>query len=158
MNKKVVARIILIILIILNCIFIFKFSSEKSEKSDVRSGRVIQAIVELNPKTKNLSDEEKEKIKEDIVMPVRKTAHFTIYMNLGMLLFLCSKTFNAEDKKNVLGSLTFAFLYACTDEIHQMFVSGRSGEFRDVCIDSCGALFGILIVFFLWKIVKKISK
>lgn len=158
MNKKVVARIILIILIILNCIFIFKFSSEKSEKSDVRSGRVIQAIVELNPKTKNLSDEEKEKIKEDIVMPVRKTAHFTIYMSLGMLLFLCSKTFNAEDKKNVLGSLTFAFLYACTDEIHQMFVSGRSGEFRDVCIDSCGALFGILIVFFLWKIVKKISK
>ena len=158
MNKKVVARIILIILIILNCIFIFKFSSEKSEKSDVRSGRVIQAIVELNPKTKNLSDEEKEKIKEDIVMPVRKTAHFTIYMNLGMLLFLCSKTFNAEDKKNVLVSLTFAFLYACTDEIHQMFVSGRSGEFRYVCIDSCGALFGILIVFFLWKIVKKISK
>lgn len=158
MNKKVVARIILIILIILNCIFIFKFSSEKSEKSDVRSGRVIQAIVELNPKTKNLSDEEKEKIKEDIVMPVRKTAHFTIYMSLGMLLFLCSKTFNAEDKKNVLGSLTIAFLYACTDEIHQMFVSGRSGEFRDVCIDSCGALFGIIIVFFLWKIVKKISK
>ena len=158
MNKKVVARIILIILIILNCIFIFKFSSEKSEKSDVRSGRVIQAIVELNPKTKNLSDEEKEKIKEDIVMPVRKTAHFTIYMSLGMLLFLCSKTFNAEDKKNVLVSLTFAFLYACTDEIHQMFVSGRSGEFRDVCIDSCGALFGIIIVFFLWKIVKKISK
>ena len=155
MKKKIIIRIILIILILINCITIFKFSSEKSDKSDVTSGRVIQSIINLNPKTRNLNDEEKEKVKEQIVVPVRKTAHFTIYTSLGVLSFLYLKTFEIEDKKQILGSLLFSFLYACTDEIHQLFVPGRSGELKDVCIDSSGALFGIIIVFFLLKIVKK---
>lgn len=155
MKKKIIIRIILIILILINCITIFKFSSEKSDKSDVTSGRVIQSIINLNPKTRNLNDEEKEKVKEQIVVPVRKTAHFTIYTSLGVLSFLYLKTFEIEDKKRILGSLLFSFLYACTDEIHQLFVPGRSGELKDVCIDSSGALLGIIIVFFLLKIVKK---
>ena len=32
-----------------------------------------------------------------------------------------------------------------TDEIHQLFVPGRSGEIRDVCIDSLGVITGIII-------------
>jgi len=34
-------------------------------------------------------------------------------------------------------------LYAVTDEIHQLFVPGRSGELRDVMIDSIAALVGV---------------
>lgn len=34
--------------------------------------------------------------------------------------------------------------YAVTDEFHQSFVPGRSCEFRDVVIDSCGVLTGVL--------------
>ena len=33
-----------------------------------------------------------------------------------------------------------------TDEIHQLFISGRSGEIRDVCIDSLGVITGIIIL------------
>ena len=36
-------------------------------------------------------------------------------------------------------------LYACTDEFHQRFVPGRSGELRDVGIDCCGVLTGVLL-------------
>lgn len=32
-----------------------------------------------------------------------------------------------------------AVLYACTDEYHQLFVPGRSGQLRDVMIDAVGA-------------------
>lgn len=155
MNKENIIRLILIVLILTNCIIIFRFSSEKSEQSDVSSGRVIETIVNLNPKTKNLSEVEKEQIKEKIVVPVRKTAHFTIYTSLGILSFGLLATFKIKDYQKIFGSLLFAFLYACTDEIHQLFVAGRSGEFRDVCIDTCGALFGIIIVYFLYKILRE---
>ena len=37
-------------------------------------------------------------------------------------------------------------LYAMTDEIHQSFVPGRSCELRDMGIDSCGVLAGVLVV------------
>ena len=42
-------------------------------------------------------------------------------------------------------------LYAVTDEIHQMFSEGRSCEFRDICIDAGGVLFGVLIIHLIWR-------
>ena len=35
--------------------------------------------------------------------------------------------------------------YSITDEIHQIFVSGRSGEIRDIIVDTCGSTVGILL-------------
>lgn len=43
-------------------------------------------------------------------------------------------------------SLPLSVLYACSDELHQHFVPGRSGEIRDVLVDSAGVLIGILIL------------
>ena len=150
--KKLITRAILVILIIINCITIFKFSSEQAEQSNNSSGKVVEAIVENSPKTKNLNKKEKEKKKEEIVTPVRKTAHFSVYMCLGALIYSLCRTFKGENWKKVLISIGLAFLYACSDEIHQLFVGGRSGEFRDVCIDSSGAAFGIFIVWVGWKV------
>ena len=64
MNKKIILRIVLLILIIINCLVIFKFSSEKSEESNQTSGIVIEKIIEINPYTKNLDEAKKEEIKE----------------------------------------------------------------------------------------------
>lgn len=36
-----------------------------------------------------------------------------------------------------------AVLYAASDEIHQLFVPGRSGQLSDVILDSAGALAGV---------------
>lgn len=157
-GKIQIVRIILVILIIINCLVIFKFSSEQSEKSDNRSGVVVEKIIELNPENKKLSPEEIEKKKERIVTPVRKTAHFSIYTCLGVLLYTFSKTFKGKEKVKVLVSILLAFLYACSDELHQYFVPGRSSEFRDVCIDTCGAIFGIIVVFLMYCGVKVMKK
>ncbi|MBR2778883.1 MAG: VanZ family protein [Firmicutes bacterium] len=46
----------------------------------------------------------------------------------------------------------FGTFYAVTDEVHQMLVPGRSGECRDVLIDSAGVLAGILLVIIVFKI------
>ncbi|MBQ3466792.1 MAG: VanZ family protein, partial [Oscillospiraceae bacterium] len=42
-----------------------------------------------------------------------------------------------------LTGLLFCFLYACSDEFHQLFVPGRAGMFSDVLIDTVGVLFGL---------------
>ena len=39
--------------------------------------------------------------------------------------------------------MLIATAYAATDELHQVFVPGRSAEFTDVLLDSLGALAGI---------------
>jgi hypothetical protein len=54
-------------------------------------------------------------------------------------------------------SILFSFLYACTDELHQIFVPGRSAQFRDVLIDTLGASFGIAITYLTIKFFKKIK-
>ena len=54
-------------------------------------------------------------------------------------------------------SIIFSFLYACTDEIHQIFVPGRSAQFRDVLIDTLGASFGATITYLTIKFFAKIK-
>ena len=36
--------------------------------------------------------------------------------------------------------------FAALDEFHQLFVEGRAGSLKDVLIDSCGSLTGIIFV------------
>lgn len=89
---------------------------------------------------------------EDIITTlVRKSAHIFMYFVLGILSFNVLRGYNLNQKRVVLYSILFAFLYAITDEIHQMFVPGRSGEVRDVLIDTISAALG---VFVFWGILK----
>ena len=59
-----------------------------------------------------------------------------------------------SDAKLFLLALCSSFLYACTDELHQLFVSGRSGQFTDVLIDTLGALFGCLLLLMIRRLRK----
>lgn len=59
------------------------------------------------------------------------------------------------DAKNTRIPWCFATLYAISDEFHQTFVSGRSGEPLDVCIDGSGALLGVLLAFAITKLIGK---
>lgn len=73
---------------------------------------------------------------------VRKGAHFNAYLILGLLL---AKAMKPDDRKAYFSVLLLCIFYAMSDEFHQTFVSGRSGEVRDVLIDSTGSLTGILL-------------
>ena len=48
-------------------------------------------------------------------------------------------------------------LYAISDEIHQLFVPGRTGCILDVGIDTLGIITGIIIFMIFIKILKKNS-
>ena len=86
---------------------------------------------------------------------VRKLAHFTIYAMLGFNTFYMYKNYGV--KHSALYALVTCILYACSDEWHQSFVSGRSPQITDICIDTCGALSLILLNMGLirWKSSQK---
>jgi VanZ family protein len=75
---------------------------------------------------------------------IRKCAHFLEYMILALLAFNLLKLY-FNSKQVVIFTITFVFLYACSDEIHQLFVLGREGAIRDVIIDTCGGSVLVLI-------------
>ena len=157
--KTVIIRIILLTLIILNCLTIFVFSSEIDVDSSSRSGRVADFIVETIPSLRNMSDIEKETLKSEVLQPiVRKLAHLTIYTTLGMFSMSLALTYKGTHYQKGLSSFVFCLLYSISDEIHQLYVPGRSGEVRDVFIDILGALIGILLITFIAKIYRKIKK
>ena len=60
--------------------------------------------------------------------------------------------------KPALYSIIFCFLYACSDEIHQMFLDGRTAKIMDVCIDTCGSMIGNMICFVIDRIKNKYKK
>ena len=75
---------------------------------------------------------------------VRKTAHFTIYLVLGLCVNETLRLWGLEHRSRLLLSLLICFVYACSDEWHQTFVPGRAGQFRDVLLDTAGSLTGLL--------------
>ena len=76
---------------------------------------------------------------------VRKSAHIIAYFILGILMYRALRITIRRWRTRTVASfaLLSCSLYAVTDEIHQLFVPGRSGELRDVMIDSIAALVGV---------------
>ncbi len=68
-------------------------------------------------------------------MLVRKAAHFTNYAILFWLLY------RGPLRNRPYVAFGLCVLYAMTDEVHQIFVPGRTASIYDVALDSTGALF-----------------
>lgn len=60
------------------------------------------------------------------------------------------KVYKLGAKKTVSLSIISSLTYATTDEIHQLFVAGRSCELRDVIIDTIASGLGIAIFFLIY--------
>ncbi len=73
----------------------------------------------------------------------RKAAHTFLYLILGVLIYNALRTHTMTRKKAVLLAIVIACGYACFDEMHQLFIHGRSGEVRDVLIDTAAASIGV---------------
>ena len=149
-----IRKVVKLLLVIAWMGLIFSFSNDTGVKSTKKSdGLIIKAAeVFLN---RNLSDIEKDNLTKFLVVPVRKGAHLFVYSVLGILIFSFITEFISIGYKSLICSFIFSFLYACSDEIHQMFVSGRSGQISDVVLDTIGAGIGIILCLFIFRRRKK---
>lgn len=126
-----IRKIIKFILIILWMMLIFSFSNDTGNVSTKKSDGFIIKIVE-SISGRKLSEAEKEKWTTYLVVPVRKGAHLGVYFVLGILVFSFISEFMIISYKSILLSIGISILYACSDEIHQLLVPGRSGQIKDV--------------------------
>lgn len=116
---------------------IFYMSHQPGDVSSKQSGLVLKIFEILGL---NLSD----KFGELASFIVRKAAHFTEYF---ILYWLISNVlgFYYNTKEMLIYGLIATILYAISDEIHQYFIPARAMAFKDVLIDSSGAILSMLI-------------
>lgn len=149
-------KIISITLVILWMILVFWFSSQIGDDSQVTSGNTIRKIITFI--NNNIDKVKLEEIVELLQPIVRKLAHFTLYTLGGILIFNFFNSFKLKNREKIGYSLLVGALYAITDEIHQLFVPGRSGMIKDVFIDSLGIITGVLICVVVVKLFKIMFK
>ena len=118
-----ILRGVLIVLLVGTFWLIFGFSSQDAPKSSSISKEVTKGLVN----TFHRNDNEKSKLQriKQLEPVIRKCAHFSIYMVVGILLICLFNTYNIDNKKKILICLAIGFAYACSDEIHQIFVSRK---------------------------------
>ena len=134
---------------ILWMVLIFQFSGQQGEVSGGVSLELTEGFARILHSTV-MGDRSVEELTEILHPLIRKAAHMTEYAILFVLLFLSFRQLLSSPASMAVSILT-AFVYACTDEIHQVFVNGRSGNFQDVCVDMTGVLAAVMIVLFLYS-------
>lgn len=130
-------------------VVIFGFSNQQSEETR-KSSDILVRPIENTLKQNFYSESEKagswKKVKHIIVKVVRKSAHMFLFFLLAVLVFMCVDSFGVNRSLNILCSFIFSVMYACTDEFHQLFVSGRTGRLSDVVIDMTGVCIGLILI------------
>ncbi len=143
------------------CVFIFCMSAANGDLSQSYSdGFSASFLAAIDPSFASLEPNEKLQRLSGLSFPVRKAAHFSEYLVLGVLAANFARlSGNMRGQGAPVAALLFSWafcvLFAFTDEFHQLFIDGRSSQLFDVAVDSIGALAGVLV---LAACVRRLSK
>lgn len=129
-----------IALVVAWMILIFLFSAQNAGTSSAQSAVIVHAINTVAPGL----------LEDTLTFLTRKAAHAFMFFILGALLWNAVRQYDLKTKNTIWISAILACSYAMSDEIHQTFVPGRSGEIRDVIIDTIAASIGIMICTWLY--------
>lgn len=146
-------RIVSCVLLLAWCILIFALSAQNATESSETSGAFTEKVISvIYPDFSEKNTDEQDEIIHSVTFMVRKAAHFTIFTILGIFSFLSIVSYNNFKMRiKMLLSIAFCLFYAISDEIHQLFVAGRSGEVRDVLLDTVGSALAIIILSLIFK-------
>lgn len=155
MNKYIYKKTIFVlswILVAIWMIVIYNFSAKPAEQSDELSKKAAEVIIETIEKVNLIEiDTNRVNLIDQYNHIVRKYAHACVYFILGLLTYNAFRMSNQNSFKVFTYSFLLCFGYAISDESHQLFVFGRSGQATDVLIDLTGAIIGISIFAFAVK-------
>lgn len=142
-------------------VLIFALSAQPAAQSSGLSGRIVIAIRDLSGGALPVG------IDAVLETVVRKGAHMFEYAVLGALLVWAWRAWPARVSRSgggetvgtggpvgvpagvSTGTVVWPFLlavaHAVSDEVHQLFVQGRSGQLSDVLVDATGAALGVAL-------------
>ena len=141
-----IKKLIYIVLFIVVLISIYYLSSMNNKETNSLSKGVVYKSIDI---VEHITHKEydKKSIVNKFNYPIRKCAHFTLFLLLGICIYLLLNSFNIPHK--ILISIILSILFATLDETHQMFSLGRSSSILDILIDSMGSIVGIMIINFI---------
>lgn len=142
LNKK---RLVRGLFVIGWMLIIFYFSHQDATISSNASGKLVKIIQFFIGENYQYIDK--------IEFFIRKCAHMFSYFVLAILVYrylVLIKT-----KTIFMTTFNISLLYACSDEFHQLFISGRSGQISDVLIDSVGICLALLFIYCFNKLFSK---
>ena len=155
-RKRIILMISLFILAVAVVILICAFTSQNTVTSNMLSRRVSKAIENF---AANFFTVNHEAVfwRKTLNLIVRKLAHFTEYMILG--IFVCAFVNVLLNKFDCLRAAKYTLIgctaLAITDEFRQWFVPGRTPRLTDILIDMTGAALGIalttVVYIAIWK-------
>lgn len=145
MKRKL--RILAFIPMIAMMLLIWGFSANTGDASSKQSSGIVSRVVLFAEKVTGIELTEEERVcwEERIHTPIRKVAHMTEYMIFSWTVAFPFLLYKKRKDGISKGAFIFCVCYAILDEIHQLFVPDRSGQIRDVLIDSIGILIGIFV-------------
>ncbi len=158
-NKRNTRRIVFVILALLWMFVIFLFSAKNADESTEQSlavGMRVGSILHADFET--WSNEARIEFAEIVDKPIRKMAHMAEYALLGVLLVGAAVPAWDISKKYLFWAWLIATVYACSDEVHQLFVPGRYGSVIDVGIDAIGAFVGVVVGSMVLKLSRRNKK
>jgi VanZ family protein len=118
-------------------LIIFLFSSEPAAVSSLRSAVIVEVVKVISGGA----------FSDILTFLARKSAHIFLYSVLGILMYIVIRTYDLHIKKVIVAAVLLVFLYAVSDEVHQTNIPGRSGEVRDVLIDTAAGSLGIGVAY-----------
>lgn len=131
-----IKKYVLLFLTLLWISIIFYMSAKPGEESAKISLKIVDIIVKELKLTDGQAD--------TVHFLVRKSAHFTEYFILSLIITLTYNEFYNK-KLNLSFILLICILVATSDEYLQSFIQGRGSQVRDVLIDFSGSLIQLLM-------------
>ena len=160
--KKNIIRVLLILLLIADMAFIFSNSAQTATVSSSASQSVTEIVAPvIVPHYKDMDETSKQQTVNSLESVLRETAHLLQFVPLGFALYLLLVTSELPEKIRRIClpiTLLFGLLYAVSDEIHQLFVPGRSFQLFDIFMDTCGVTLGCIAGILVTVIFRSISQ
>ena len=153
MNKKSVIFWVLTILIMA---VIFYFSSQTAVESTDTSNSFSEKIIRILQPITKIAEEDIPSAVVSMDGAIRILAHYSVFLLLGTVCYLAAYfTKNMRHIYKSLYSVGICSCYAISDEIHQLFVPGRSFQISDILTDTAGVITGTLIVIGIIILIKR---
>jgi VanZ family protein len=143
---------------VLIMLIIFYFSSKPADLSDQSSLTITHTMVNIYETISNNQLPEVKRIETVYSLDhiVRKTAHFIEYAMLAAAFAFHFTLWTKRKRYRWFLPVLLAGIYAATDEYHQTFVEGRSGQLSDVLLDTAGAITGVVIFVLLMSLISRL--
>ena len=143
-------RGLLWIAVIATATLIFAFSAQPGDGSAQVSGSLTEELLAAWwPGYESLQEIAQLQLAGVVDVMIRKGGHFFEYALLGFFVLLLADSYSL--RRRGLLAWGVGTLYAATDELHQLMVAERAGQFLDVCLDSAGVIAGVLLAVWILK-------